>query len=74
MYDNYVNRKEEAPLFRKGGGHEHMSKYRGVFVKGYEQNSTDEMHIINEICKEAKRTCILEKALYGGALCWVLPS
>ena len=54
VYVQGIKTKPEVPLFRKGD-HVRISKSKGVFAKGYEQNFTTELFIVDHVSQRAKR-------------------
>lgn len=58
VYGENIKRKEEIPHFRKGD-RVRISKIKGVFTKGYEQNYTTEVFVVDRVIGKAERPVFL---------------
>ncbi|XP_062823722.1 putative uncharacterized transposon-derived protein F54H12.3 [Anolis carolinensis] len=64
VYGPHVKRKEELSQFRKGD-HVRISKSKGKFAKGYEQNFTSEIFIVDQVLQKTSRPVFLLKDYAG---------
>lgn len=64
VYGPPIKTEKVHPLLRKGD-HVRISKSKGIFAKGYEQNFTTEVFIIDQVILTAKRPVYLLKDYLG---------